>query len=247
MSHWDCYTSAAAAPAEPSAGVLRSHRLLTKQNADAEIIRLENIQIDSEEADQRKQGIIRPEPPFQPGPYTCTSCGNRPWLPLLKNLCDHCGLQVALKNSWKEAGCSMRHLIRKEKADGDDNDDDDDDAPKPKMSNRAKHACGKAGRGQPRQCPKCDKKTWEHMPLGMCDHCGMREAMHKSWIACHADKSVSKLKRESAKPTNQQSWFQRSDPRRTAASSSWQAPQLQAPLRYEPPPGQPGGQLDRLW
>ena len=242
MSVWDAlmtkhgYTSAAAVPAEPPAGVLTSAWLLEKQAADAVKIRQENVEIQREEATEKAKGIIRPgSPPRGPGPHTCPSCGTRPWKPLWNNLCDGCGLQVALNRNWEEAGCWMpqngTRQKKKEKADSDDNDDDDDDAPKPGMSNRAKKAAG-ARRGQPRQCPKCNKKTWEHMPLGTCESCGMREAMKKSWIACHSERRP----RDSARhrQNNQPSHLIRSDPRQTAASSSWQAPQLQAP---EPPPG----------
>ena len=235
MSDWNCYTSHAVELADPPAGVLTSLLLLQTQAKAAEKIRQENVKIATDEAIQRKEGIIRPEPRFRPGPYKCTSCGSRPWHPLLQNLCNHCGLQVALKNSWKAAGCSMPYKPNnKVKADSDDNDEA---APNPKMNYRAKKACGKADRGQPRQCPKCYKKTWEHMPLGTCDGCGMQEAMNKSWKACHKDKNGPEQNQDSAKQTNQQSWCQSSDPRQTAASSSWQAPQLQAPWRYEPPPG----------
>ena len=246
MSVWDAlmtkhgYTSAAAVPAEPPAGVLTSAWLLEKQAADAVKIRQENVEIEREEAADKAKGIIRPgSPPRGPGPHTCPSCGTRPWKPLWNDLCDGCGLQVALNRSWEAAGCWMpqngTQQKKKEKADSDDNDDDDD-APKPPMSNRAKKAAGRQ-RGQPRQCPKCNKKTWEHMPLGTCDRCGMREAMDKSWIACHKDKNGSTHQRDSARQNNQQSHLISSDPRQTAASSSWQAPQLQAPWRYEPPPG----------
>ena len=225
-----------AVPTEPSAGMLTSHWLLEKQAADAVKIRQENVEIQREEAAQKANGIIRPRsPPRRPGPHTCPSCGTRPWQPLWNNLCDRCGLQAALNRSWEESGCWMVHnkiqQKKKEKAESDDNDDDD--APKPGMSNRAKKAV-EGQRGQPRQCPKCNKKTWGHMPLGTCASCGLREALKKSWSACDSDRHP----RESArhKQNDQPSHLIRSDPRQTAASSSWQAPQLQAPWCYEPPP-----------
>ena len=209
---------------EPPAEVLTSKWLLEKQEADAVKIRQENLEIESEEEEEKEKGIIRPRsPPRGPGPHTCTSCGSRPWQPLFKDLCDRCNLRVAYEKSWKGVGC------KKGRADSDHSDDDD--APKPKgptLSARAKKACGKQ-RGQPRQCPKCKKKTWEMMPLGMCDRCGLREALDKSWTACHKPRAPQKLER----------LLVSSDPRQTAASSSWQAPQLQVPWRDEPPPELP--------
>lgn len=229
------YTSAAAVPAEPPAEVLTSAWLLEKQEADAVKIRQENVEIEREEAEAKAKGMIRSaSPPRGPGPYTCPSCGTRPWHPLTDNLCDRCGLQVALKKVGKMLVARCQQKNKKEKADSDDNDDDDDDAPKPGMSNRAKKAADKR-RGQPRQCPKCNKKTWEHMPLGTCESCGMREALRKSWSACHSERRPRESARQ--RQNNQPSHLIRSDPRQTAASSSWQAPQLQAPWRYEPPPG----------
>ena len=93
---------------EPPAEVLTSKWLLEKQEADAVKIRQENLEIESEEEEEKEKGIIRPRsPPRGPGPYTCPSCGLRPWQPLFNDLCDRCNLQVALKKSWKDAGCSM--------------------------------------------------------------------------------------------------------------------------------------------
>ena len=106
MSVWDAlmtkhgYTSAAAVPAEPPAGVLTSARLLEKQAADAVKIRQENVEIQREEAAEKAKGIIRPgSPPRGPGPHTCPSCGTRPWKPLWNNLADCFPYSLALKMS----------------------------------------------------------------------------------------------------------------------------------------------------
>jgi len=202
---------------EPPAEVLTSKWLLEleKQEADALKIGQENLEIEREEEEEKKNGILRPRsPPRRPGPHTCTSCGSRPWQPLLDDLCERCNKRVAYEKSWKGAGC------KEKRADSDHSDDDG--APKfkgPTLSARAKKACGKQ-RGQPRQCPKCKKNTWEIMPLRMCDRCGLRESLDKSWAQCHKHRAPQKLER----------LLGSSDPRQTAASSSWQAPQLQVQL-----------------
>ncbi len=110
------YISAAAVPAEPSAEVLTSALMLEKQAADAVKIRKENVEIVREEAEERTKGMIRPEP-RGPGPYTCPSCGTRPWQPLWNNLCDRCGLQVALKKVGKMlvARCCRKELKKTKK------------------------------------------------------------------------------------------------------------------------------------
>ena len=212
---------------EPPAEVLTSKWLLEKQEANAEKIRQENLEIESEEAEEKKKDILRPRSPRGPGPHTCTSCGSRPWQPLFQDLCDRCNLRVAYEKSWKGSGCKNRRA-KKEEAYEDSDHSDDDDAPKPKGSARAKKACGKQ-RGLMRQCPKCKKKTWEMMPLAMCDSCGLREALDKRWAECLKPRAPKKLER----------LLDSSDPRQTAASSSWQAPQLQVPWRDEPPPELP--------
>ena len=222
MSDWASHL------AEPSAKVLTSFSLLKKYEEDAVKVGGWNVQIQMEDLETRElekkgQCRIRPDsPPRGPGPHTCPSCGARPWKPLHNALCDSCGLRAALEKSWKSSGCAMlqdgSQTNKKENADSDDNDDD---APKPAMSNRARK-CNRGGAQQPpRQCPKCKKRTWEHMPLGWCDRCGMTEAMSKSWIACQRKRNGS---------TNHASARQQLLP------SSWQAPQAMELWSYEPPP-----------
>ena len=209
MSYWASHL------AEPSSKVLTSLSLLQKYEAVGVKIRQENVDIHNEELEEKAKCRIRHGSPRGPGPHTCPSCGATPWKPLYNGLCDHCGLQVALAKSWKASGCailqegSQKHKI--ENAHSDDNDNQDD-VLQPAMSNRARKARGGSRNEQPpRQCPSCKKKTWEHMPLRVCDRCGMQEAMHQSWIACQPKRNGSTDQQYAA--------------RQTAASSSWKSRQ----------------------